>query len=256
MARIEELAKKQSRAPTAYDIAAEQVRIFPSLNDEEKEGAVLFETLSYTFSSGVIQVLARHLREVGPDTKLYIAKEIIDESGHFTRCARVCRSLDITPGDFFPDIGLIYGRESNWLRYMAGCAFTLEQTAARVFGRFLRRGSRYFRPLAPFVAEDVDHFSHSIIQLRQALADEGGAARENGTIISNAIAESLDRFAGPFFQYLTNVMLMGASIQRREVVAEWRAALLELAGHCERLGLEVRIESFLGLVASVEARDV
>src|SRR5215831_11554603 len=123
MPQIEELAKKESQASTAYDIAAEQVRIFPSLNDEEKEGAVLFETLSHTFSSGVIQVLARHLREVDPDTKLYIAKEIIDESGHFTRCASVCKGLRITPRDFFPDVGVIYGRESNWLRYMAGCAF-------------------------------------------------------------------------------------------------------------------------------------
>jgi hypothetical protein len=252
MAQIEELAKKQSKALTAYDIAAEQARIFPSLNEEQKEGAILFETLSYTFSSGVIQVLARHLREVDPHTKLYIAKEIIDESGHFSRCAQVCRTLGITPRDFFPDVGLIYGRESNWLRYMAGCAFTLEQTAARVFGKFLRRGNRYFEPLAPFVAEDVDHFSHSIIQLQEALAAEDGVARENRTIIANAITESLEGYARPFFQYLTDVMVMGASIERREVQLEWRAALLELAGHCERLGLEIKIEACLDIVASDE----
>jgi hypothetical protein len=248
MSQIKDLAEKESKAPTASDIAAEQVRVFLSLNDDEKEGAIQFENLSYHFSSGVIQVLSRHLREVDPDTKLYIAKEIIDESGHFTRCAQVCRSLGITPGDFFPDIGHIYGHQSNWLRYMAGCAFTLEQTAARVFGKFLRRGNRYFQPLAPFVAEDVDHFSHSIIQLQQALAAQDVAA-ENRTVIRDAIAESLDNYAGPFFGYLSKVMAMGTSIERGEILLEWRAALLELAEHCERLGLAIGIESYLELGA-------
>jgi hypothetical protein len=250
MAQINELATKESKASSAYDIAAEQVRIFPSLNDAEKEGAILFETLSYTFSSGVILVLARHLREADPRTKLYIAKEIIDESGHFTRCAHVCQSLGITTGDFFPDIGQIYGREPNWLRYMAGCAFTLEQTAARVFGRFLRRGNRYFKPLTPFVAEDVDHFSHSIIQLQEALEAEDGVARENRTVITNAIGESLDNYAGPFFEYLTKIMVMGTSIERREVQLEWRTALAEMAGHCQRFGLEIPMEKYLNLAGS------
>jgi hypothetical protein len=42
---------------------------------------------------------------------------------------------------------------------------------------------------------------------------------------------------------------MGTSIERGEILLEWRAALLELAEHCERLGLAIRIDSYLELGA-------
>ena len=240
MPRIEQLAKKRSHAPSAYDISEEQVRIFPTLNEEEREGVILFETLSYHFSSGVIEILARHIPYVDFETSLYIAKEIIDESGHFTRCANTCKSLGIKPRDFFPDIRGIYGEHPNWLRYMAGCAFTLEQTAVHVFGKFLARGSRYFQPVRPFVAEDVDHFSHSVLQIQQAVsANDEGEARENKAVITGAIKESLDKYAPSFFEHLTRVITLGTNVTRDEVQAEWRVALKDLQNSCEKLGLEI-----------------
>jgi hypothetical protein len=245
MPRIEQLATKQSHAPSAYDISQAQIRIFPTLNEEEKEGVLLFETLSYHFSSGVIEILSRHIRYVDFETKLYLAKEIIDESGHFTRCANTCKSLGITPQDFFPDISRIYGEYPNWLRYMAGCAFTLEQTAAHVFGKFLPRGSRYFQPLKPFVAEDVDHFSHSLLQMRQAMqvSNESEAA-ENKVVITNAIKESLDNYAPAFFDHLTQVVTLGTSVTRSEVETEWRVALDYFKKSCEKLGLQIEIKRY------------
>ena len=240
MASIEQLAKKQSQAPTAYAISQEQLKIFPTLSEGGKEGVVLFETLSYHFSSGVIEVLARHIPYVDFDTKLYIAKEIIDESGHFTRCASACQSLGIGPLDFFPDIRRIYGERPNWLRFMAGCAFTLEQPAARVFAKFLSAGSRYFQPVKPFVAEDVDHFSHSFLQLEKALsAEDERAAAENKAVITDAIRESLESYAPPFFEHLTKIITLGTPIERNEVDAEWRAALKEFKRSCDRLGLDI-----------------
>jgi hypothetical protein len=252
MSQIQELARKASRAPSPYEISGEQVRIFATLNDEEKQGAVLFETLSYSFSSGVIKVLASHIREVDFNTKLYIAKEITEESGHFTRTAAVCKSLGITPGPFFPDVGVLYSGQPNWLRFMAGCAFTLEQTAARVFGKFLSKGSRYFQPLQPFVADDIDHVSHSVLQLKAAfgLADEGQAAR-NRAIATSAITESLDHFAEPFFRYLTKVMLIGSPLTRRQIQDEWRTALAELGAGCADLGLEIDIDGYLVMAGSL-----
>ena len=245
MAQIEQLAKKRSHAPSAYDISQEQVRIFPTLNEEEKEGVRLFETLSYHFSSGVIEILARHIPYVDFETKLYIAKEIIDESGHFTRCANTCKSLGIRPQDFFPDIRRIYGKRPNWLRYMAGCAFTLEQTAVHVFGKFLPRGSRYFQPVKHFVAEDVDHFSHSLLQMQQAMkVGNEREASENKAVITNAIKESLNTYAPSFFEHLTQVITLGTNVSRGEVEAEWRAGLKYLKKSCEQLGLEVEIKEY------------
>ena len=243
MPRIEHLAKKQSHASSAYDISQEQVRIFPTLNEEEKEGVLLFETLSYHFSSGVIEVLARHIPYVDFETKLYIAKEITDESGHFTRCANTCKSLGIRPQDFFPDIRRIYGEYPNWLRYMAGCAFTLEQTAVHVFGKFLPRGSRYFQPVKPFVVEDVDHFSHSLLQMQQAMK-VSNEREENKAVITNAIKESLNNYAPSFFDHLTQVVTLGTSVTRSEVEAEWRVALEHFNKSCEKLGLEIEIEEY------------
>jgi len=244
MPQIEQLAKKQSRAPSAYDISQEQVQIFPTLNEEEKEGVILFETLSYHFSSGVIEILARHIPYVDFETKLYIAKEIIDESGHFTRCAATCKSLGITPLDFYPDIRRIYGEHPNWLRYMAGCAFTLEQTAVHVFGKFLPRGSRYFQPVKPFVAEDADHFSHSFLQMRQAInVNNEKEASKNGVVITEAIKESLDDYAPRFFEHLTRVITLGTKVTRSEVEAEWRIALQCLENSCQKLGLELDVKA-------------
>lgn len=244
MPQIDQLAKKQSRASSAYDISQEQVEIFPTLNEEEKEGVMLFETLSYNFSSGVMEILARHIPYVDFETKLYIAKEIIDESGHFTRCAGACKSLGITPLDFYPDIRRIYGEHPNWLRYMAGCAFTLEQTAVHVFGKFLPRGSRYFQPVKPFVAEDADHFSHSFLQMRQALSvDSKNEANKNRAVITEAVNESLDDYAPRFFEHLTRVITLGTSVTRSEVEAEWRVALRGLENSCQKLGLELDVRA-------------
>ena len=111
---IEQLASKQSHAPSPNDISQQQVAIYPTLKEEEKAGVLLFETLSYHFSSGVIEILARHIPYVDFETKLYIAKEITEETGHFTRCARTCKALGITPLDFYPNIRQIYGQNPNW----------------------------------------------------------------------------------------------------------------------------------------------
>ena len=245
MPQIEHLAKKQSQAPTAYNISQEQVEIFPTLSVEEKEGVVLFETLSYHFSSGVVEVLARHIPCVDFETKLYIAKEIIDESGHFTRCASACQSLGITPGDFFPDIRRTYGERPNWLRFMAGCAFTLEQPSAQVFGRFLPIGNHYFEPVKPLVAEDVDHFSHAFLQLERALSvTDARLADANKAVITDAITESLDDYAPPFFEYLTKVITLGTTIERGVVDREWSAALNHLKKSCDKLGLGIEAGKF------------
>lgn len=245
MNRIEQLASKQSQSASPFDISQAQIRIFPSLNEDEKTGVKLFETLSYHFSSGVIEILARHIPFVDFETRLYIAKEIAEETGHFTRCTHCCKSLGIIPLDFTPNIRQIYAQQPNWLRYMAGCAFTLEQTAVHVFAKFLPRGSRYFQPVKPFVAQDVDHFSHSALQLEKALAvDNEGDRSRNRTIIAYAIRESLDNFAAPFFEHLTRVVTLGTKITRNEVDAEWRVALWGLAISCERLGLEIDIKEY------------
>jgi hypothetical protein len=245
MSQIEQLAKKTSPAPTAYGISEEQIKIFPTLSEAEKEGVVLFETLSYHFSSGVVEVLVRHLPDVDWETKLYIAKEIADESGHFTRCASACRALGITPGEFFPDIRRIYGEHPNWLRFMAGCPFTLEQPAAQVFGKFLPRGNRYFQPVKPFVAEDVDHFSHAFLQLEKAMSvSDEPVAVENKAVITDAISESLEHYAGPFFEHLTRIMTLGTAITRSEVDAEWRVALKNLQKVCEKLGLDIEMAEY------------
>lgn len=244
MPQIERLAKKESRAPGAYAISQEQIEIFPTLNAEEKEGVILFETLSYHFSSGVIQILAFHIPYVDRETQLYIAKEIIDESGHFTRCASACRALRITPLDFHPEIRRIYCEYPNWLRYMAGCAFTLEQTAVHVFSKFLPRGSRYFQPVAPFVAEDADHFSHSFLQLQQAFSvPNKEEVNQNRTVVAGAIKESLDNYAPPFFEHLTRVITLGTNIRRSEVEEEWRVALQRFKHSCEKLGLNINVEA-------------
>jgi len=245
MAQIEQLAKKQSLAPSAYDISREQVEIFQSLSEEEKESVNLFETLSYHFSSGVVEVLARHIPYVDFETKLHIAKEIIDEAGHFTRCASACRLLKITPGDFFPDIRRIYGESLNWLRFMAGCPFTLEQPSAQVFGKFLPRGNRYFVPVKPLVAEDVDHFSHAFLQLERALSvADARVAADNRVVITDAIRESLENYAAPFFEHLTKVITLGTTIERDDVDREWRAALTQLKKSCDKLGLEIEASEF------------
>jgi hypothetical protein len=242
--QIEQLAKKESRAPSAYEISRQQVEIFPTLNQEEKEGVVLFETLSYHFSSGVVEILARHIPYVDFETKLYIAREIRDESEHFTRCASACKSLGITPLEFYPDIRRIYGERPNWLRYMAGCAFTLEQTAVHVFGTFLPKGNRYLRPVASFVAEDADHFSHSLLQLRKATEVNSKAeATKNRGVITEAINESLDNYAPAFFDHLTRVITLGTDVTRSEVEAEWRVALQDLKENCEKLQLAVDSKS-------------
>ncbi|HKZ79891.1 MAG TPA: hypothetical protein VJ124_16580 [Pyrinomonadaceae bacterium] len=243
MSQIEQLAKRQSRAPSAYDISREQVEIYPTLSEPEKEGVVLFETLSYHFSSGVIEILARHIPYVDAETQLYIAREIRDESQHFTRCVSSCRSLAITPLDFFPDIRRIYGEHPNWLRYMAGCAFTLEQTAVHVFGKFLSRGSRYFQPVKPFVGEDEDHFSHSLLQMRQAMKlNNTEEATKNRTVIIEAIRESLDCYAPAFFEHITRVITLGTKVTRSEVEEEWRVALRSLKKSCANLELSIEIE--------------
>ena len=241
---IEQLARKQSRAPSPHDISQEQVKIFPTLNEDEKAGVLLFETLSYHFSSGVIEILARHIPHVDFETKLYIAKEITEETGHFTRCASTCKALGITPLDFYPDIRRIYGQSPNWLRYMAGCAFTLEQTAVHVFGKFLPRGSRYFQPVKPFVAEDVDHFSHSLLQMRQAINVDNNEASRNRVVIVEAIRESLHNYAAPFFEHLTRVITLGTNVSRKEVEAEWRVALRGLRDSCAKLGLEIEVREY------------
>jgi hypothetical protein len=242
---IEQLATKQSHAASPNDISQQQVEIFPKLNDDEKSGVLLFETLSYHFSSSVIEILARHIPYVDFETKLYIAREITEESGHFTRCARTCKALGITPLDFQPNIRQIYGQAPNWLRYMAGCAFTLEQTAVHVFGKFLPRGSRYFQPVKPFVAQDVDHFSHSFLQMQQALSvDNKSDVSTNRTVIEEAIKESLDNYAGPFFEHLTRVITLGTDVTREEVEAEWRVALKSLKKSCDELGLEIEIREY------------
>ena len=242
---IEQLASKQSHAPSPNDISQQQVAIYPTLKEEEKAGVLLFETLSYHFSSGVIEILARHIPYVDFETKLYIAKEITEETGHFTRCARTCKALGITPLDFYPNIRQIYGQNPNWLRFMAGCAFTLEQTAVHVFGKFLPRGSRYFQPVKPFVAEDVDHFSHSFLQMQQALnVDNENDASRNKAAIQEAIRESLDNYAVPFFEHLTRVITLGTNVTRTEVEAEWRVALSTLRNTCEQLGLEIEIREY------------
>jgi hypothetical protein len=128
---------------------------------------------------------------------------------------------------------------------MAGCAFTLEQTAVHVFGKFLPRGSRYFQPVTPFVAEDVDHFSHSSLQLQQAISkDEENGKTENADEIRRAIAESLDNYAAPFFEHLTRIITLGTEVTREEVEAEWRIALKGLRQSCEKLGLEIEIRQY------------
>lgn len=243
MSQIEELAQQQSRAPSAYDISRRQVEIYPTLNEKEKEGVLLFETLSYHFSSGVIEILARHIPYVDAETQLYIAREIRDESQHFTRCVNSCKTLAITPLDFFPDIRRIYGERPNWLRYMAGCAFTLEQTAVHVFGKFLSRGSRYFQPVKPFVGEDADHFSHSLLQMRQATKlDNKAEATKNRAVIANAVKESLDSYAPAFFEHITRVITLGTEVPRSEVEEEWRLALHGLKNSCDSLELAIEIK--------------
>ncbi len=245
MSQIEQLAKKTSRAPTPYSISQEQVNIFPTLSETEKEGVLLFETLSYHFSSGVVEVLARHIPYVDWETKLYIAKEIVEESSHFTRCANSCRALGLTPGEFFPDIRRIYGERPNWLRFMAGCPFTLEQPAARVFGKFLPRGNGYFQPVKPFVADDVDHFSHSFLQLQKALTDANEqVASDNKAVIAEAIRESLDQYAPAFYEHLTKVMTLGTTVTREEVDAEWHDALQGLNQICRELGLNIEVPEY------------
>ncbi len=244
MQPIEQIASKQSRNPSPQDISDAQVKIFPTLNEEERAGVLLFETLSYNFSSGVIEILARHIPYVDFETKLYIAKEIIEESGHFTRCVRTCKALGITPTNFYPDIRKIYGQNPNWLRFMAGCAFTLEQSAVHVFGKFLPRGSRYFQPVKPFLAEDVDHFSHSLLQIQQAISAANQNSSENRTVILAAINESLDSYAAPFFEHLTRIITLGTEVTRAEVEAEWRVALRALLDGCRKLGLEIAIREY------------
>lgn len=246
MAQIERLAKRQSKAPSAYEISRRQVEIYATLNESEKEGVLLFETLSFHFSSGVIEVLARHIPYVDSQTQLYIAREIRDESEHFTRCVNTCKTLGITPLEFYPSIRHIYGEKPNWLRYMAGCAFTLEQTAVHVFGKFLPKGNRYFQPVKPFVAEDVDHFSHSLLQLRQAInASSKDQAGENREVISEAIRESLANYAPAFFEHITRVITFGSNVARSEVEEEWSVALEELKRNCDELGLAIEIKSAL-----------
>lgn len=243
MSRIEQLAKQQSQAPSPYDISRQQVEIYPTLTEPEKEGVILFETLSFHFSSGVIEVLARHIPYVDAETQLYIAREIRDESQHFTRCVNACKLLAIRPLDFFPDIRRIYGERPNWLRYMAGCAFTLEQMAVHVFGKFLSRGSRYFQPVKPFVGEDADHFSHSLLQLREALQPVNRVdGPENARIITEAIRESLDSYAPAFFEHITRVITLGTNVTRTEVEEEWRVAFRGLKNSCDSLGLAVALE--------------